>query len=110
LYCLSGAFRHAIQQGYHPGPNPIRETSVPRAREGNETYAYSLNEELLMLKLLPEPARTIVGPASFGGLRRAELFGMDWSNYTGDKIWVAQSVWEGIVDEPKLESRKRQCR
>jgi hypothetical protein len=63
-----------------------------------------------MLKLLPEPARTIVGPASFGGLRRAELFGMDWSNYTGDKIWVAQSVWEGIVDEPKLESRKRQCR
>jgi hypothetical protein len=89
---LSGVFRHAIQQGYHPGPNPIREASVPRAREGNETYAYSLNEELTMIRVLPEPARTMVALASFGGLRRGELVGTEWPNYTGDEIWVEVGV------------------
>src|ERR1700730_11844676 len=103
---LSGIFRHTIQQGYHPGPNPIRETSVPRAREGGETYAYSLKEELIMLHVLPEPARTMVGLASFGGLRRGEIVGTEWSNYTGNEIWVTQSVWEGIVDEPKTRKSK----
>jgi integrase len=103
---LSGAFRHAIQQGYHLGPNPIRETTVPRAREAEETYAYPLNDELAMIAVLPEPARTMVGLASFGGLRRAELAGTEWPNYTGKQIWVTQSVWEGIVDEPKTRRSK----
>jgi integrase len=103
---LSGIFRHAIQQGYHPGPNPIRETTVPRRPEPDETYAYSLAEEMTMLRVLPEPARTIVGLASFTGLRRGELFGMDWPSYTGDQIYVMQSVWEGIIDEPKTRKSK----
>jgi integrase len=103
---LSGIFKHAIQQGYHPGPNPIRETSVPRTREAAETYAYSLSEELAMIRVLPEPARTMVGLASFGGLRRGELVGTEWPNYKGNEIWVEQSVWEGIVDEPKTRKSK----
>ncbi len=103
---LSGIFRHAIQQGYHPGPNPIRETSVPRAPVAKETYAYSLSEELKMIRVLPEPARTMVALASFGGLRRGELVGTEWPNYTGDEIWVEQSVWEGIADEPKTSKSK----
>ena len=103
---LSGVFRHAIQQGFHPGPNPIRETTVPRAREGEETYAYSLNEELAMLKVLPEPARTMVALASFGGLRRSEIFGVDWKDYTGAQISVEQTVVEGIVEGPKTRASK----
>jgi len=103
---LSAIFRHAIQQGYHPGPNPIRETSLPRAREDGETYAYCLNEELAMLRVLAEPARTTLGLASFGGLRRGEIVGTEWPNYTGDEIWVEQSVWEEIVDEPKTRKSK----
>jgi integrase len=103
---LSGIFRYAIQQGYHPGPNPIRETTVPRRPEPEETCVYSLAEEMAMLRVLPEPARTIVGLAAFTGLRRGELFGMDWSNYTGDQIYVMQSVWDGIIDEPKTRKSK----
>jgi hypothetical protein len=61
---LSAIFRHAIQQGYLTGANPVREASIPRAPEGDETYAYSLTEELMILKLLPDPARTIVAVAA----------------------------------------------
>jgi len=56
---LSAIFRHAIQQGYRTGANPIREASIPIAAEGNETYAYSLPEVMQMLRLLPDPAQLL---------------------------------------------------
>jgi len=56
---LSAIFRHAIQQGYLTGANPIREASIPIAPEGNETYAYSLPEVMQMLRLLPDPAQLL---------------------------------------------------
>lgn len=103
---LSGIFRHAIQQGYLTGANPIREASIPRAPEGNETYAYSLPEVMQMLRLLPDPARTIVGVAAFLGLRRAEIRGLEWPDYTGDEVRVMRSVWESVVSEPKTRKSK----
>ncbi len=53
---LSAIFKHAIQQGYLNGPNPVREVGIPMAPEGEETHAYSLEEELRMLLYLPQPA------------------------------------------------------
>jgi len=103
---LSAIFRHAIQQGYLAGANPIREASIPSCPEGDETYAYSLAEVLAMLKLLPDPARTIVAVAAFLGLRRSEIRGLEWSVYTGEEIRVVQSVWESIVSEPKTRKSK----
>jgi integrase len=103
---LSGMFRHAIQQGYITGANPIREASIPNAPEGDETYAYSLHEELAMLRLFPEPARSIVGVAAFTGLGRSEIRGQMWEHYTGDALKVTRSVWESFVNEPKTRKRK----
>jgi integrase len=103
---LSGIFRHAIQQGFLTGANPIREASAPRAPEGNETYAYSLAEELAMLKLLPDPARTIVAVAAFVGLSRSEIRGLEWPDYKGHEIRVMRSVWNSIVGETKTRKRK----
>jgi integrase len=103
---LSGIFRHAIQQGYLSGANPIREASIPNAPEGDETYAYSVHDELMMLRLLPEPARTIVGVAAFAGLGRSEIRGLMWEHYTGDTLKVMRSVWESFVNEPKTRKRK----
>jgi integrase len=103
---LSGIFRHAIQQGFLTGANPIREASAPRAPEGNETYAYSLAEELSMLKLLPDPARTIVAVAAFVGLCRSEIRGLEWPDYKGHEIRVMRSVWNSIVGETKTRKRK----
>jgi len=103
---LSAIFRHAIQQGYLSGANPIREASIPKAPEGEETYAYSLPEVLTMLKLLPDPARTIVAVAAFLGLRRGEIRGLEWPDYSGDEIRVLRSVWASVTDEPKTRKSK----
>lgn len=103
---LSGIFRHAIQQGYLEGANPIREASIPRAPEGRETYAYGLAEVMQMLRLLPDPARTICAVAAFLGLRRAEIRGLEWPDYTGDEIRVLRSVWESVTSEPKTRKSK----
>jgi integrase len=103
---LSGIFRYAIQQGYLTGANPIREASAPRAPESEETYAYSLAEELAMLKILPDPARTIVATASFVGLSRSELRGLEWPDYTGQQIRVMRGVWNSIVGRTMTRKRK----
>jgi integrase len=103
---LSAIFKHAIQQGYLNGPNPIREVGIPTAPEGEETYAYSLEEELRMLLYLPQPAYAIVAPAAFSGLRRSELAGALWENYEGNELMVTRSIWEGHVNEPKTRRSK----
>ncbi len=103
---LSAIFCHAIQQGYLTGANPIRETTIQSAPEGDETYAYSLVEVLKMLKILPEPARTAVAVAAFLGLRRSEIRGLDWLDYSGSEIRVMRSRWEGFTNEPKTRKSK----
>ena len=103
---LSAVFRHAIQQGYLTGANPIREASIPSAPEGKETYAYSLPEVLAMLRVLPDPARAIVAVAAFLGLRRGEIRGLEWPDYTGEEIRVMRSVWESVTSEPKTRKSK----
>jgi len=59
-----------------------------------------------MLQLIPDPARTIVGVAAFLGLRRSEIRGLEWPDYSGDEIRVLRSVWESIVSEPKTRKSK----
>lgn len=105
---LSSIFKLAIQQGYMPkgSANPIRETSLPRAPEGEETYAYSLEEVLDMLAVIPEPSRTVIAIAAFAGLRRSEIQGLVWESYNGETLKVVRSVWEGIAGEPKSKYSK----
>jgi integrase len=103
---LSAIFKHAIQQGYLDGPNPVREVGIPAAPEGEETHAYSLEEITRLLLYLPQPAYTIAAVAAFSGLRRSELAGLLWENYNGSEIWVTRSVWEGHVNEPKTRKSK----
>jgi integrase len=103
---LSGVFRLAIQQGYYDGANPIRETSIPAARRSDETYAYSLAEELTMIQAVPEPAATILAVAAFTGARRGEIRGMRWENYRNGELLIDRSIWNGIATEPKSRKSK----
>jgi len=54
-----------------------------------------------MLAALPEPARTVVLAAAFTGLRKSELLGLRWQDWTGDQLSVNRSFWNGIENEPK---------
>jgi integrase len=86
--------------------NPMRGVCIPSAADGDETYAYSLEEITRMLLYLPQPAYTVAAVAAFSGLRRSELAGLLWENYNGSEIWVTRSVWEGHVNEPKTRKSK----
>jgi integrase len=103
---LSGIFRMAAQQGYFDGANPVRDTSLPKARVAEETYAYSLEEVLTMIQAVPEPAATLLSAAAFTGARRGELRGMFWENYKDGELLIARSIWNGIATEPKSRKSK----
>ena len=103
---LSGVFRYARRQGVLDSPNPMREVEIPRARPAGETRAYTLEEEVRMLAILPEPAATIVAVAAFTGARKGEIRGFLWQSYDGYTIDVKQSVWRNQVGEPKGEKSK----
>ena len=98
---LSGAFRYALRQGILNGANPVRDAELPTARPAGETRAYSLEQELAMLKVLPEPAKTIVACASFTAVRKGELRGLLWERYDGQQVEVVHSVWRSEIGEPK---------
>jgi integrase len=100
---LSGAFRYAkrldaIEQ------NPMHDTFVPRGKPQAETYAYSLDEIHKMLKVLPEPAKTIVLVAALTGLRQSEIRGLRWEDVIGDDLHIRRGVWETHVSETKTRS------
>ena len=73
---LSGVFRHAAQQAYFDGANPVKLAEIPAfAPNGAETMPNSLEEIVAMLRVLSEPSATAVASAAFTGLRLGELLG-----------------------------------
>jgi len=99
---VSGFFTLAKQQDYFQGENPARDTAInPKAAEAQETYAYSLDEIMTILALLPEPASTAFAVAAFMGLRHGEIQGLLWENYRDGEMYVSRSIWNGRITEPK---------
>jgi integrase len=103
---LSGVFRYARRQGVLNSPNPMHDVEIPKGRPAGETYAYSHEEEALMLTALPEPAATVVATAAFTGARKGEIRGLLWENYDGCEIGIMTSVWRSHVEEPKRPRSK----
>lgn len=107
---LSGVFRHAIQQGVLEGINPVTAVRIPRAPGPRETHAYDLAEIDQMVRVLPEPASTLILTFAFTGLRLGELRGMLWENLEPGEPFcyynVTQSIWCGRVTEPKTKQSK----
>ena len=98
---LSGAFRYAVRMGTIRF-NPMRETMLPKnVKPAQETYAYSLAEIQAMLKVLAEPARTVVLVAAFTGLRLSEVRGLKWTDVEDDVLNVHRSVWRKHVSDTK---------
>jgi integrase len=103
---LSGIFRFAKRQGVINSENPVRDVVLPKGKPPGETHAYSLEEVTQMLKVLPEPASTIVAVAAFTGVRKGELRGFLWENYDGEQVLISQSFWRGHALEPKTRQSK----
>ena len=103
---LSGTFRHAKRLGVLNAVNPMWDTAVPECREGEDTYAYSLREILIMLELVPDPAGTMIALGGFAGLRHGEIRGELIQNYDGESILVSQSAWRSHVRKPKTKASR----
>lgn len=111
---LSVLFKVARRKGLLDSPNPIVDVSIPKGKDPAETYAYSLDEIVRMLRILPDPAATAIAVAAFAGLGLSELRGLRWEDYSGAEITVRRSVWAGKVGtdeglhitDPKTPKRK----
>jgi len=112
---LSGVFRYAAQEGqWTRGTNPVTMAVIPPwAPKASEGEAYSLEEIQEMLRILTEPAATVVETAAWTGLRAGELRGLTWDCYkpADDErsvglLEVKRSVWRNHVGEPKTERSK----
>lgn len=103
---MSGILKLAIELGYRAAPNPMREITLPRAPESEETEAYDLDSVFLLIRLLPEPDRTLVATAAFTGLRKSELRGLHWQDYDGATLTITRSLWRGFLGEPKSRASR----
>jgi integrase len=55
---------------------------------------------------VPEPAATVLATAAFTGLRKSELQGLQWEDFSGDELRVSRAIWNGKVNEPKTRKSK----
>jgi integrase len=106
---VSGVFAHAISQGWLDSDNPMRNARIPGGlRSPRETAAYDLEtiENILALPELGDTARLAIAVAAFTGLRKGEIRGLRWEDYTGSELRVSRSVWNRHVTDPKTERSK----
>ncbi len=98
---LSGVFKFAGQQGVIDGENPIRDATVPAGIESakEDTHVYSLEKIQKMLRVLPEPARTLGLTAALTGLRVSEVQRLKWDAFTGEELRVFRTVWLSQVQD-----------
>jgi len=109
---LSGVFRHARREGYLDDENPMRDVTLPksvrRVKFRGDTYTVKQITTLLATVYWPDyPGRVafaVVATAAFTGLRMAELRGLQWRNFKGDKLSVERTIWRTKEGLPKTES------
>lgn len=109
---LSGIFGEAIRAGLRKDDqNPVQSVKVRGVRDKRkgETFAYSLDDIRAILDALTEPSRVLMAVAAYTGLRRGEIVGLKWEDYTGDRIHVRRNICFGergemTVELPKTES------
>ena len=112
---ISGIFTFAVRQN-HVGQekrNPAQNTVISaQLKNAAETHAYSLDEVLALLRVLPEPAATVFAVAAYAGLRLGEIQGLDWADWREDvdsqfgALHISRSVWNGHVGVPKSEKSR----
>jgi integrase len=103
---LSGTFTYARRKGVLNGVNPMWDTEIPECRDGEDTYAYSLEEILTLIEKVPEPASTMIAIGGFAGPRQGEIRGLEIESYDGEQLWVKQSAWRSHVRRTKTKASK----
>jgi integrase len=108
-WLASAIFAHAVATG-HCETNPIRDAMVLGKTLGHgDTKAYTLEEMENVITALVErvDAQLVMALSFFGGLRKGEIWGLQWSDIDDDFIHVRRAFSRGIVGEPKSKRALR---
>jgi integrase len=115
---LSGAFKHALREGFLDGVNPVHNTSVPGRPTKFKGDTYTMSDIGRMTEAIIKTdekttkdeagmkmkAFAVVSVAAFAGLRLSELRGLRWTDYDGQSLRIVRSVWRTHVGETKTLS------
>ncbi|MFN8225061.1 MAG: site-specific integrase [Gaiellales bacterium] len=102
-------FNDAINDGLHPGPNPLSNLRLEQSRGRKDLTALTLEQ----LDALADAALMVHGEfgptframilfSAYVGLRPGELFALERSNVRGDEVWIRQNLdGTGQLKAPK---------
>jgi integrase len=104
---LSALYEHAMRYGWATA-NPIKQVRQS-AKRLSEPDVLTVEEIAAILARLTEPCRTITLAAALTGLRRGELFGLQWHDVEFDNavIHVRRSIVDQVVGSTKTVGSNR---
>lgn len=106
---LSAILRSALKWG-HLHVNPARGVEMPRLKTIRPKWALTVDQAVALAAQLPWLLpRTLVGLALLTGLRRGELFALQWCDIDEPNrtLQVRAAVYEGVFDDPKTMASLR---
>jgi integrase len=104
---LSGVYTFARNHGHFDGANPVTGVKLAKTKAPEETYAYSLQEELAMIAAVKsKPGKLAMAIASWTGVDKGELEGLRWEDRKTGDLYIQRKIWCGIEKGPKTEKRK----
>jgi integrase len=104
---LSALYEHAMRYGWATA-NPIKQVRQSSKRM-SEPDVLSVEEIAAILNELTDPCRTITLTAALTGLRKSELFGLQWQDVDFEKnlLYVRRSIVEQVVGKTKTAGSNR---
>lgn len=87
--------------------NPFFEIDIPKnTRKSEPTRHATLDDVIAMLEVLPEPAATVLALAAFSGLRKSEIQGLRWGDWTRNELHVRRTAWRttSVQEQTKTEA------
>jgi integrase len=108
-WLASAIFAHAVATGNCEN-NPIRDAKVLGRTLGHgDTKSYTLEEmENVITALVDNVAAQLVMALSFfAGMRKGEIWGLQWSDVNGQFIHVRRAFSRGVVGAPKSKKSVR---
>ncbi len=104
---MSALYEHAMRYGWATY-NPIKQVRQSSKRLC-EPDVLDVDEIAAILAELSDPCRTVTLAAALTGLRKSELFGLQWQDVDFDKgiVHVRRSIVEQIVGNTKTAGSNR---
>lgn len=104
---MSALYEHAMRYGWATA-NPIKQVRQS-AKRLSEPDVLTVDEVSAILVRLTEPCRTITLAAALTGLRRGELFGLQWHDvdFVNNVIHVRRSLVDQVAGKLKTEGSNR---